>query len=89
MLEVVVSGGGGSIHGARRVTERQLARSLLLAQLSSLDGTAELQTTSAAFDMWQAEVEGLRGSGHAEVEDVCDLFEVSLAGVAVECAPVV
>jgi hypothetical protein len=66
------------VNGAGRVTERQLARSCLLLQLSSLNGMAALQTTPAAFDMWQAAGEGLQGAGHAEFEDACALFEVSI-----------
>jgi hypothetical protein len=78
MTQVTVSREGMKVEGARRVTERQLARSPLLAQPGSLHGRAQLPSTSAAFKMWQEPVEGLAKAKYAEAKHARDLFEVRI-----------
>jgi hypothetical protein len=69
------------IAGARRVTEAQLARSPLLANLRTIQGEADIPIRSYVFLTWQSVVEGKSHIETLPPETACELFSVRTAGI--------
>jgi hypothetical protein len=63
-------------HGAREVSEAQVARSPVLAELCALEGGAHVPVDEHVFHLWQEIAEDEIIDLEVGAEDACKLFEV-------------
>jgi hypothetical protein len=75
-MRVIVSRGTLEVLGAEPVSDAQLSRSTLLAQLSALEGPAEVAVRPDAFITWQGIADERVDVNSIDPGTACDLYKV-------------